>query len=435
MANTKKLLGLVALSVWPSHAAEAPDGCFFGPSENSQMYTYVASCGNVDMTYDTSNYMSWYNAKTNCEESYTDSGNGNYHLCNMVYSTTSMSFICAVTDSHGNYKTKICDYHRPSPPPSAPSPPPPVPPPPAPPPPSPAPPPGPGAPCTTKDFDFTVSKIEYDAKILADPDWTYADELAPLVATFWVKDFPPERLSLNPSAVLDLTTTRESGQTDDSYVLEYTITCGPTNEATPEEAYEYLMNRATPISIGQLVPSRIQPRSRTSSVISVSVAPSPSPPPSAACIDFSVDRHVQDDGVVFSGGATQKLWCWNLKNDLRDQCESEQYYVNGASDGEYKRCVPTPTSSGMFRCKPSTLVSTACAPSSPPGSSSSSSSSLFIDGSATQQNIGGDDCMSDGAIAGIAVAMLFAGGVIGAIGVYFIVKKNAPNMAIKSPGV
>ena len=43
--------------------------------------------------------------------------------------------------------------------------------------------------------------------------------------------------------------------------------------------------------------------------------------------------------------------------------------------------------------------------------------------------------MSDGAIAGIAVAMLFAGGVIGAIGVYFIVKKNAPNMAIKSPGV
>merc|ERR1712146_432696 len=64
---------------------------------------------------------------------------------------------------------------------------------------------------------------------------------------------------------------------------------------------------------------------------SVSVAPSPSPPPSAACIDFSVDRHVQDEGVVFSGGATQKLWCWNLKNDLRDQCESEQYYVNGAS--------------------------------------------------------------------------------------------------------
>ena len=143
-----------------------------------------------------------------------------------------------------------------------------------------------------------------------------------------------------------------------------------------------------------------------------------------------------------SNGATYtQLYCWVLKNSFADLCESGMYYIDSSIDsslssGEYKRCAPFDSGSGVIRCAPSEIVSTACAPSAPPGSSSSSSS-LLVDSSTTQVNsAGGDgDCMSDGGIAGIAIAMFLFGGVIGAVGIYFYVKKNAPTMAIKSPGV
>merc|ERR1711998_422374 len=124
-----------------------------------------------------------------------------------------------------------------------------------------------------------------------------------------------------------------------------------------------------------------------------------------------------------NGATYTQLWCYVLKNSFEDLCESGMYYIEEA--GEYKRCLPSYSDAGIFRCAPSEIASTACAPSAPPGSSSSSS--LLVDSSTTQVNTeGGDDCMSDGGI---------AGGAIGAVGIYFYVKKNAPNMAIKSPGV
>jgi hypothetical protein len=431
MTNTKKLLGLVALSVWPSHAAEAPDGCFFGPTENAAQYTYVPDCGDTTITF--SDFTTWYAGLNTCQNTYTDSGDGNYYMCKAYLNTTINGWQCNDRDLSGNVYAKICDYHNPSPPPSTPSPPPPSPPPPSPPPPSPSPPPGPGAPCSTVDFDFTVSVTEYDAQVLADSTWSYGEELADLVANFWNKEFPASLLTLNPSVLADFTKITEEGQTDQSYVLEYTIGCGLTSEVTPAEAYEFLMTRATPIVIGSSVASGIAPRTRSTSVTTVAVAPSPSPPPSMPCIDFSVDRNIYTQGVTMSNGATYtQLWCYVLKNSFEDLCKSGMYYIEEA--GEYKRCLPSYSDSGIFRCAPSEIASTACAPSAPPGSSSSSS--LLVDSSTTQVNTeGGDDCMSDGGIAGIAIAMFLFGGVIGAVGIYFYVKKNAPNMAIKSPGV
>ena len=443
MTNTKKLLGLVALSVWPSHAAEAPDGCFLTPTENADQYTYVPDCGDTSVVY--SDFNAWYAQSQTCEDTYTDSGDGNYYMCVVILNTTIDGWQCNYRQLDGTLHKRVCDYHAPSPPPPSPPPPSPISPPPSPASPSPAAPPGPGSPCVTKDFDFTVSKADYDKQVLDtvsdDELWSYGAELAALVAGFFSKEFPASRLTLNPSELADFVEITEDGESDLSYVLEYTITCGPTNEATPDEAYAYLMERATEISIGSTVASGIQPRTRsTSDYGDTTVAPSPSPPPSAACIDFTVDRNLYTEGVAFSNGATYtKLYCYQLKNSVQNLCESEAYYIDNntpqttLADGEYKRCVPDYTASGAFRCRPSELVSTACAPSAPPDTSSSG---LIVDSSSVEVNVEGDgDCMSDGAIAGVAIAMLLTGGVIGAVAIFFYVKKNAPTMAIKSPGV
>jgi len=403
----------------------------------------VPDCGDTSVVY--SDFNAWYAQSQTCENTYTDSGDGNYYMCVVILNTTIDGWQCNYRQLSGNVHKRVCDYHAPSPPPPSPPPPSPISPPPSPASPSPAAPPGPGSPCVTKDFDFTVSKTDYDQQVLDtagdDEPWSYGAELAALVAGFFSKEFPASRLTLDPSELADFVQITEDGESDQSYVLQYTITCGPTNEATPDEAYAYLMQQATEISIGSSVASGIQPRTRSTSDYPTTVAPSPSPPPSAACIDFTTDRNLWTEGVPWTGGVTvDKIHCWRLKNDAQSVCESEAYYIDNnvpgstLADGQYKRCVPAaPSSTGQFRCAASELISTACAPSAPPGTSSSG---LIVDSSSVEVNVEGDgDCMSDGAIAGVAIAMLLTGGVIGAVVIFFYVKKNAPTMAIKSPGV
>ena len=463
--HAAKVIGLVALCMASSHA-QAPAGCLLDGVSADTM-TFLDDCTDMDLSLIAGeSYEEIGNKMNACYNSYMPYNNylakagldgdepNTYLLCQAQY-----VYLCAYFSpgAHGVIKTATCGSPSPPSPPS-PSPPPPAPSPPSPspPPPSPLPPsapPSPGAPCTPRTFDLVVAAEDYENKYYDTNkgDWTYAAELTEVIEEFFEKPMTGSRLVLSPEAPGELAEIEEE---DDSisYALEFFLQCGPAEEVTVEEAYQYVMQIATEASLSQL-PSQIAVRSQNAQTSAEAV--SPPPPAMPTCIDPAVDINARGDNgnncndggcVATSGGTLQRKYCYQLTEGLYDLCLSERYYTMNKK-GNAKRCIPAePTCVGGVctnKCTDTKAALgaqfTVCGPSAPPppgGSSSSSSGGIYIEDQAITAGDGDcEGCTSAGAVAGISIATFAIGFIIGAAGLTVYFKNNSPTMKVNGPSV
>lgn len=291
-------------------------------------------------------------------------------------------------------------------------------------------------------FDLTVPLDGYRTYYLANGAGGLEVALAEAVRNDTGLAFSTERVGLPKSNPDEIAQYNDDTYTDTSGVLKFYIAC-QAGEVSPTVAQDSIILHAA--GILPYLDSGLTVRTADKAITGAVAYPPPASPPLPEndCLNTAVDKHIRKPGIPITqpNGAVvyEKKWCFNLEGtpELDALCASKKWYYKWG--GKAYRCIPgepdvfygqvTQTCTASTEPLDECVASPPPVPAGPPASSSTGGA-LVLDDDSTAQTAS-DDCLSDGGVAGVAIATFVVGFVIGglALSVYF--KQNAP---VKMPG-